>query len=370
MTADKHALILGVSGIVGRALATHLVQQSDWLAVGVSRREPVLDARVRFVQLDLLDRAACEKTLSGLVETTHVFYSAFVQYENLVAEIEPNLAMVRNAVEVLDACCPNLAHIMLTQGSKWYGNHLGPYPTPAREDQLRHPFPHFYFEQQAWLSEFQHGKRWCWSAVRPHGVWGFAEGGQINMMLAIALYASILKHMGQPLHYPGKPGAFKAIYQCTEASYLAKGMAWAATSGVLVNEPLNFTNGDYIRWCDAWPHVAAWFDMPVGKVLTFDVETFMQDKEPVWADIRKKFDLKPYRMQDLTLWRSVATNMFNADWDQMSSMAKARNLGWSGVNDTYDMIWRQFDLLANDRIIPDYHGFSDGTVREPRIISA
>ena len=37
------------------------------------------------------------------------------------------------------------------QGSKWYGNHLGPYLTPARETDPRHMPPNFYYDQQDFL---------------------------------------------------------------------------------------------------------------------------------------------------------------------------------------------------------------------------
>jgi len=355
MTA-RQAVILGASGIVGRALAEHLGARDGWRVVGVSRRDPGLACNMRFLPVDLTDRAACESALSKLPDTTHVFYAAFVQRERPAEEIAPNLAMLRHAVEVLDAHCPRLAHVQLTQGSKWYGNHLGPYRTPAREDQPRHPFPHFYFDQQEWLARFQQGRPWTWSAVRPHGIWGFAVGGQINMMLAIALYATVLRHMGLPLYYPGKPGAFDALYQCTEASYLARGMVWAATEAGLSNEAVNFTNGDFIRWRDAWPLVAQWFGMPAAGVLTFDLGEFMRDKEPMWAEIRRQHGLQEFRMDQLTQWGTASSNLFNADWDQASSMTKARNLGWTGVNDTFGMIPRQLDLLARRRIIPDYGG--------------
>jgi hypothetical protein len=78
----------------------------------------------------------------------------------------------------------------------------------------------------------------------------------------------------------------------------------------------------------------------------------MQDKEPVWEEIRSLHNLRSYRIADLTTWSAIATNMFNADWDQMSSMTKARNAGWVGVNETRDMIRRQFDRLARDGVIP------------------
>ena len=42
------------------------------------------------------------------------------------------------------------------------------------------------------------------------------------MTLAIAVYANVCKALGLPLSFPGKPGAYAALYQCTDAALLAK----------------------------------------------------------------------------------------------------------------------------------------------------
>jgi hypothetical protein len=129
-------------------------------------------------------------------------------------------------------------------------------------------------------------------------------------------------------------------------------MLWAATSPKAANQDFNMTNGDFIRWRFVWPKIAEWFDMPVGDVMNIDVVSFMSDKEPVWAKIVEKHRLKPYKMSDLTVWDVAATNMFNAEWDQMSAMTKAHLAGWIHVVDTYKMIPRQLERLARERIIP------------------
>ena len=124
----------------------------------------------------------------------------------------------------------DLKHFQIMQGSKWYGNHLGPYKTPAKEDDPGHLPPNFYFNQQEWLTRQQQGQSWTWSALRPHGICGFTTGSSMNQLTAVALYAAICKYLGRPLRFPGKPGAFDCIYQFTEAAYLARGMIWAATN--------------------------------------------------------------------------------------------------------------------------------------------
>ena len=51
----------------------------------------------------------------------------------------------------------------------------------------------------------------------------------MNLTLAIAVYANISKELGLPLSFPGKRGAYKALYQTTDAALLAKSIAWMAT---------------------------------------------------------------------------------------------------------------------------------------------
>jgi nucleoside-diphosphate-sugar epimerase len=330
----------------------HLDTLPDWKAIGVSRRPPDMRTDAQLMSVNLLDAEDCHRQFRALSDVTHIFFAAYSQQETYEEELQPNLEMVRNVVEVIEPTAANLQHIQLIHGSKWYGNHQGPYRTPALEDQPPHPAQHFYHPQRAWLIECQKGKQWTWSILRPHGIWGFTVGSQLNMMIAIAIYATIMKYLGHPLHFPGKLGAYNAIYQCTEASHLARGMLWAATSPKAANQDFNMTNGDFIRWRFAWPKIAEWFDMPVGDVMNIDVVSFMSDKEPVWAKIVEKHRLKPYKMSDLTVWDVAATNMFNAEWDQMSAMTKAQLAGWIHVVDTYKMIPRQLERLTRERIIP------------------
>jgi hypothetical protein len=122
-----------------------------------------------------------------------------------------NANMFFNLVKTVEAASPALEHVHLSQGTRWYGNHLGPYKTPTKEDDPRHMPPNFYYDQQDFLEEFQKGKRWTWSVGRPHAVCGFSTGGSMNLTPAIAVYANVCKALGLPLSFPGQPGAYTAL---------------------------------------------------------------------------------------------------------------------------------------------------------------
>ena len=158
-----------------------------------------------------------------------------------------------------------LRRVVLVTGTKYYGAHLGPFKTPARENDPRHMPPDYYFDQIDWLTGYQRGKRWDWVELRPQTLCGFAPGTPMSLAPAIAVYAAVSKELGLPLRFPGKPGAYTSIYQVTESAHFANAALWAATEPRCGLEAFNITNGDYFRWSNLWPKLAAVFDMPVGR---------------------------------------------------------------------------------------------------------
>jgi hypothetical protein len=86
-------------------------------------------------------------------------------------------------------------------------------------------------------------------------------------------------------------------------------------------------------------------------VQTISLDTFMADKEPVWAEIRARHGLRDYALAQLTNWR-FADFVFGCEYDQMSDMTKARNAGWAGANDSEAIYLRMLAGLREKRIIP------------------
>src|SRR5712664_1562835 len=205
--AKRTALVTGASGLAGGYMLAHLLEQGGWDVIAVSRRKPRIGGDYRHIAVDLLDPADCQAKLGPLTNITHLFYLAITERADPGETISANANMFFNLVKTVEAASPALEHVHLSQGTRWYGNHLGPYKTPTKEDDPRHMPPNFYYDQQDFLEEFQKGKRWTWSVGRPHAVCGFSTGGPMNLTLAIAVYANICKALGLPLSFPGKPGA-------------------------------------------------------------------------------------------------------------------------------------------------------------------
>jgi nucleoside-diphosphate-sugar epimerase len=350
MTKRK-AIVTGASGLVGSYLVAHLLEQGGWDIVALSRRKPNVPGQYRYIAVDLTDRADVQGKLGALKDITHVFFVAYLERSDPAELVAVNTAMLVNLVDVVEAASPVLEHVHLSEGTKWYGNHLGPFRTPAKEDDPRHMPPNFYYDQQDFLEARQKGKRWTWSVVRPHAVCGFSTGGPMNLTLAIAVYASISKELGLPLSFPGKPGAYCALYQATDAALLAKAIVWMATDPKSANQAFNITNGDLIRWQNLWPKFADFFGMELSLPRNVSLRNVMADKGPVWDRVVGKHKLQAHSYQDIVAW-GYPDNVFASDYDIVSSTTKARLAGFHDMVDTEEMFLRMFGEFRQNRIIP------------------
>ncbi|MGK9252169.1 SDR family oxidoreductase [Paenibacillus humicus] len=347
----KVALVTGASGVIGRNLIEHLASLPDWEIIGVSRRGGEPSARLRYIAADLLDPADSREKLGGLSGVTHIFYAAYQDRPTWAELVEPNVAMLVNTVDAVEAAAPALRHVSLMQGYKVYGAHLGPFKTPAKETDAYHMPPEFNVDQQQFLEERQIGKSWTWSAMRPSVVTGFALGNPMNLALVIAVYASISKELGIPLRFPGKPGAYGSLLEMTDAGLLARATVWAATDERCANQAFNIANGDLFRWDDMWPRIASYFGMEAAPPLPMSLSTVMADKEPLWNGMREKYGMEPHPYKEVSSW-GFGDFVFSWDYDFFADSSKARRFGFHEFVDTEKRFKEIFDDLRLRRIIP------------------
>ena len=351
MSTNKTALVVGAQGVIGRNLIEHLRTLDDWQIVGLSRRGGEDAARLRHIAVDLLDADDTRTKLANLREVTHVFYAAYQDRPTWAELVEPNLAMLRNVVQTIDGVADDLQHVSLMQGYKVYGAHLGPFKTPAREDDPGHMPPEFNVDQQRFLEAQQRGKNWSWSAIRPSVVCGFALGNPMNLAMVIGVYAAISKELGLPLRFPGKPGAYDTLMEVTDAGLLARATVWAATEPRCANEAFNIANGDLFRWNQLWPRIAQHFELEVASPLTMSLATVMADKEPLWNAMRERHQLATHRWNELSSW-GFGDFVFSWDYDFFADGSKARRYGFHEYVDTEAMFKGIFDDFRNRRVLP------------------
>ncbi|TCT06226.1 SDR family oxidoreductase [Aquabacter spiritensis] len=347
----KLAVIAGATGVIGRGLADTLARRPDWDVVALARR-PVEVPGVRFIPVDLTDTAACRARLTGLEGATHLLYAGrFDHVANQPEPVETNLAMLRNVLEPLEAQAPGLAHVHLVHGTKWYGSDIGPFPTPAREDDPRSVRTTFYYAQQDYVAARQPGRSWTWSASRPHGICHAVPDTPRNLVLVIAVYALICREMGLPLCFPGTEANYRALYQCTSSDHLVDAILWMSETPACANQAFNIINGDHIRWERLWPAFARHFGMEVGPVKTVKLAAAMADKAPVWDAIVRRHGLKAPPYERLALW-SYGDFVFGPHWDMMSDMTKARQAGFTRTVRTEDEFIRYFNVFSKAGVLP------------------
>jgi nucleoside-diphosphate-sugar epimerase len=347
----RKALIAGATGVVGRNLLRHFLKTGEWEIVALSRRTPDIEGKYTHIGVDLMNAAECKAKLGHLNDVTHIFFAALAANRDLVQAVTDNLALLHNLVETIEPVADRLEHIHVVHGTKWYGMHLGPFKTPANEDDPRHLPPNFYYDQWDYLLERQKGKRWTCSSSRPHAISGFALGNPSNLTMVIAIYAAICKELGLPLCHPGTPGNYTALYQCTDSGLLARAMVWMATTPHCANQAFNITNGDLIRWEHTWPKLAQYFGMRAGPRRRISLVQFMADKESVWDRIVAKHGLRPISYKEIVTW-AYGDFVFTPEYDVISSTSKARRYGFHECVDTEEMFPRLWNEMRAERIIP------------------
>jgi hypothetical protein len=237
-TPARHVLIVGATGVVGRAAVEHFTALGDWEITLVSRRPPVYDTAATHVPLDLTDEPACTAVLGSMKGVTHLIYTAIagVNISNS-EEIATNTSMLRNTLLPLEAggSRDTLRHVSILQGRKAYAEYdPAQMLWPLKEQQPRHggkaPVENqssWYFTQEDFLKAQRAlpGVRWTYTIWRPPTVLGFVPGASLNMIAALGVYAAVSRELGEPLRYPGGPPIVK---QLCDSRVLARALSWCA----------------------------------------------------------------------------------------------------------------------------------------------
>ncbi|MBH61280.1 MAG: NAD-dependent dehydratase [Alphaproteobacteria bacterium] len=350
MADKKVALVLGGTGMVGRNLIMLLDTKDDWETIAVSRRAPYFKTKARHISCDMNEPDDCAAKLAGIDDVTHVFFCGHATGIRWAEKTPVDTDLFRHSMDAALPNLPNLQHVCLMQGSKYYGRHLGPFKTPAREEDPRHMPPNFYYTQQDYLMELASSASWGWSCARPHIVTGYART-DLNLTKPIAVYATISKELGLPLRYPGNEKAYRAMHCASDVELLARSMEWMATTPECAGEAFNVVNGDYFRWENMWPKIADYFEMDCGPVQEIDLELMMGDKAQLWDEIIQKHGLMETPWEEAAHW-GYANYAFAPTWDVILESLKLRKFGFHDYVDSEEMFMRIFDNFRRDKFIP------------------
>jgi nucleoside-diphosphate-sugar epimerase len=350
--ADRVALVIGPTGATGGPIAAALARRSGWHVYGMSRTAPPAAAPFKHIVADLTDPASCRRALATIEPVTHAFFAARAPFrEGGVEDVEGNVAMLMATLDALAAHSLALEHVHLLEGTKWYGMHLGPYPTPSREDDVRHLPPNFYYDQQDLLSARAAQARWSWSASRPSYICDFAPNRSRNLITVLGTYAAICRELNEPLDFPGSAAGYSVLSELSDATYLAEAIIFIATHETGKNAAFNVTNGDSFRWRQVWPLLAQWFGIPCGVPRQIKLARWMADKGPVWDRIVARHGLQRRSLESLASWE-FADFVFEKEWDLLTDTGRLRRAGFNACVDTIAMIRDQLDSYRDARLLP------------------
>jgi nucleoside-diphosphate-sugar epimerase len=352
-------LIAGATSVATQHLIDIVSATPGWSVTGLCRVPPAGSLpNVCYAAADFSDAQSCRQAVEGSA-FTHVVYAARAPHTVYAApppdgritieNVEPNMAMLRNVILACEG--PALRHVHAVSGGKWYGLHLGPYRTPARESDPGHMPPNFYFDQQRYLIEQSAGNGWTWSTSRPSIICGANVTRGPNFLSTIGVYAAFCRHFGLPFDFPGKPGTYTSLQEMTEAGQLAEAIFWMCRSPAAANEPFNVVNGDLFRWEHVWPALADHFRLKMGRVRHFSLLRWMADKAPVWDEIVGQHGLQPLSLGSVASW-GFADFLLGWDYDSVSSMTKIRKAGFHRIVDTEEMILAQLAEFRRMKVLP------------------
>lgn len=226
----------------------------------------------------------------------------------------------------------------------------------------------------------------------------------MNEVTALGLFCAVSKALpGSELPFPGNRANYFAFNCWTSANLHAKFCLWVASAPNAGNNIFNVINGDTESFQNLWPRLAARFGcklpdpmFPTGGEpgsegykdfesttvrlettapiaahastigLSHDPSTYerptlhlqinpekwakRQDVNKTWKMLRDKYNL------DQTAWDKATwdflTFVLGRDWSCVASMSKARKLGWTGYQDTWEAMEDAFEILEKEGVIP------------------
>lgn len=346
MGAGRVLLVAGATG----AAASRLVAQAaadGWEVVGLCRTARPPAPGVRYVAADLADAASCRAAVRAALPggVTHAVYAARAAFgEGGVEDVPANLAMLDGLIAAAEG--PALRHVHLVEGTKWYGMHIGPYPTPADEDDARHMPPNFYYDQQDRLAARAEAGGWAWSASRPSFIVDVAPGRARNLASTLGAYAAICRELGVALDFPGSAASFRSLSEVTDAGLLGRAVLWMLEAPAARNRAFNVTNGDVFRWERLWPRLAEAYGVRCGIVRPMKLSAWMADKGAVWARIGGTLPLS-----DVARW-DFADFVFGLEHDLFASTTRLRRAGFAECLDSIELLLGQIGAYRQAGVLP------------------
>ncbi|MEJ5902997.1 SDR family oxidoreductase [Ochrobactrum teleogrylli] len=356
--SGRNALIVGVTGIVGRNLAEELLSDG-WVVYGLARRPESAPAGVISLKADLNHSEEVRAALAK-VPVTHLFQAAWTPAATEQEASDVNARHLDTVLDAIRAGAGRLQHVVLVTGVKHY---LGPFKdfgcylpeTPFREGTPRLPLENFYYAQEDRLFSSAERDGFTWSVHRPNAIVGFAVGALMNTGVTLACYATICRETGRPFAFTGAEEQWNMLTEVSDARLIAKQLAWAAVTPAAQNMAFNTGNGDVFRWRRMWRVIADYFGLQVAPYegIQQSLQELMADAGPIWRDIALRNGLvEPDINRLATWWHSDAD--FGRKVECISDMTRSRKAGFLEYQSSDETFIDLFRRLQVERIVPAY----------------
>lgn len=396
MTSSKHALVYGASGITGWAIVNQILNgfpsNETFSKVTALTNRPLppevaqwpSSEKLQVVSgLDLLegDQEALEKTMKDRVTdldtVSHVFFFAYLMFEDPSKEISVNIDMLKRAVEAVEHSSSKLEWVVLPTGTKAYGVHLiDDFPhkdkLPMKESLPRIPEPYasqmFYYNQLDLLKQMSKGKTWSFIDVIPDVIIGFVPNNNIYCLpQALALYLSLYRHIngeGAKVTFPGTMESWKILSNDSSQDVIARFCLKATTvsedqKASIAGQSFNVADSNTpSSWSKKWPRICSYFNL-IGVEPSEgnggsgpDPSGFVSENKEKWFELEKKLGLQKGRVGNERSYGGFPyfiMTMFN--FDRHIDMEKMHGVYKEEVS-TEDAWFKAFDRFRKAKIIP------------------
>ncbi|TKX22881.1 hypothetical protein C1H76_4916 [Elsinoe australis] len=370
----KVALVTGVNGISGNAIVEHLIRlpKTEWSKIIISSRSPLKnywqDPRVEFLALDFLKPVdeLVPQMQGSCSNVTHAFFCSYVHSDDFKKLRGLNVPLFTNFLTALDTVAKDsLQRVCLQTGGKHYGVHLGPIEAPVHEGMPRYEDhgENFYYPQEDFMFDLASKRSWKWNVIRPHAIIGFTPGANgMNEALTAALYLLCCRETGEMPKFPGNKFFYNSADDQSYAPSIADMSVWASVNEHTANEAFTHVNGDVYVWRYFWPKLAAYYGIKAyvlewneqgedAKLANnFKMGDWAQGKQEVWDEVVKKYGGNPMAFEWGT-W-GFFDWAIGKSWSTVGTASKARKMGWTRYDDTYDTWVETFQMFENAGTLP------------------
>ncbi|EON64875.1 hypothetical protein W97_04109 [Coniosporium apollinis CBS 100218] len=393
------AIITGANGISGQHMLRVLAQSPErWSKIYcLSRRPPAipggLPSNAKHIPLDFLKepQEIADVLKKEDVKADYVFFYSYIQVEpkegqglwsNAEEMCEVNTKLLRNFLEALPLASVKPRRIMLQTGAKHYGLHLGPTSVPQEETDPRVLIePNFYYPQEDLLFDYckQHGIGW--NVARPSFILGAVPDAAMNVCYPLAVYASVCKHMGQPLDFPYDLHSWETPQDQSSAMMNGYLEEWAVLTDAAENEAFNACDVSAFTWGKFWQKMAGWYGIeykrpdPDAEYREFTVPrketprgfgpqstvrstfSFVEwanrpEVQKAWTELAEEHDLVEKKFRDIERIFSFTDAAVSNGIMMNFSMDKAHRLGFHGSVSSSQCILEVFNDFAKLKMIP------------------